>query len=88
MHLAHKKEGYEVAEWFAREGYTCFVLHYHVPKDRRSALKDAHSAIFTVRKRAEEWKLNPQKIGLLGFSAGGHLAAHTACASPGLSTKL
>ncbi|MDO5970735.1 sialate O-acetylesterase [Flavivirga aquimarina] len=73
--LAVNKEGYEIAEWLNTLGYTAFVLQYRVPKKRKGALQDIQRAIRTVRSKASVYNLNPQKIGVLGFSAGGHLSA-------------
>ena len=72
--LAINLEGDEVAASFAAKGYTAFVLQYRVPQKQEGALQDAQRAIRVVRNRANEWKLDPGKIGILGFSAGGHLA--------------
>lgn len=72
--LAINVEGDEVAASFAAKGYTAFVLQYRVPQKQEGALQDAQRAIRIVRNRANEWKLDPEKIGILGFSAGGHLA--------------
>ncbi len=76
--LAINIEGDEVARYFAAKGYTVFVLQYRVPQKQEGALQDAQRAIRIVRSRASEWKLDPGKIGLLGFSAGGHLSAMAA----------
>ncbi len=73
--LAIKKEGYEIAEWLSGLGYTAFVLQYRVPQKQEGALMDAQRAIRIVRSKAEELDLDPEKIGVLGFSAGGSLAA-------------
>lgn len=73
--LAIDKEGYEVAEWLNTLGYTAFVLEYRVPEKQDGALNDIQRAIRIVRSEAEAWKLNPEKIGVIGFSAGGSLAA-------------
>jgi len=81
--LAMDLEGTEVAEWFSERGVTCFVLKYRVPRrnDRMpkeaGALEDGQRAMGIVRSRASEWSLDPKRIGVLGFSAGGHLAAMT-----------
>jgi len=77
------KEGFETAEWFARRGVTCFVLMYRLPLDgwsRRSdvPLMDAQRAMRLVRGHAQEFGYEPDRIGVLGFSAGGHLAASLA----------
>ncbi|MBV6639491.1 MAG: alpha/beta hydrolase [Cyclobacteriaceae bacterium] len=76
--LAIKKEGYEIAEWLSGLGYTAFVLQYRVPDKQEGALMDAQRAIRIVRSRAGHYNLNPEKIGVLGFSAGGSLAARAA----------
>ncbi|GAB2988549.1 alpha/beta hydrolase [Cyclobacterium sediminis] len=73
--LAIDKEGYEVAEWLNTLGYTAFVLEYRVPQKQEGALNDIQRAIRIVRSEAEAWKLDPEKIGVIGFSAGGSLAA-------------
>lgn len=78
--LAWDLEGTEVAQWLNRLGITGIVLKYRVPArypERRwlSATQDAHRAIRYVRAHAEAWHLNPNHIGILGFSAGGHTAA-------------
>ena len=81
--LAMDLEGTEVAEWFNERGVTCFVLKYRVPRrnDRSpkeaGALEDGQRAMSIVRSRASEWSIDPNRIGILGFSAGGHLAAMT-----------
>lgn len=75
--LASDFEGRDVAEWFAAQGVNGFVLTYrHAPDYRHPVpLGDAQRAIRTVRARAAEWKIDPGRIGMLGFSAGGHLTA-------------
>jgi acetyl esterase/lipase len=75
-HLA-EHEGGPVAEWLNSLGVTAFVLKYRLgPRYHHPApLQDAARAIRIVRSRAAEWGLDPQRIGILGFSAGGHLAA-------------
>ncbi|MEZ2446053.1 alpha/beta hydrolase [Chitinophaga sp. RCC_12] len=73
--LAINLEGYEVAAWLNKLGYTAFVLQYRVPKKEAGALQDAQRAIRLVRSMASEWKLQPDKIGMMGFSAGGSLTA-------------
>lgn len=76
--LAVNLEGYEIAAWLNKLGYTAFVLQYRVPKKEAGALQDAQRAIRIVRSRAASWGLNPQKIGIMGFSAGGSLTARAA----------
>lgn len=75
-HLADH-EGRPVAEWLNSIGVTAFVLKYRIgPKYHHPApLQDAARAIRTVRARAAEWKIDPKRIGILGFSAGGHVAS-------------
>lgn len=76
-HLAVDHEGKEVAHWLNSLGVTAFMLKYRLaPRYRHPApLHDAQRAIRLVRSRATEWKVDPQRIGILGFSAGGHLAS-------------
>ncbi|MCW3108979.1 MAG: Endo,4-beta-xylanase [Segetibacter sp.] len=77
-------EGKAIAETFTRHGITAFVLKYRLPSDSImrdksiGPLQDAQQAIKLVRGRAREWNLEPNKIGIMGFSAGGHLAATAA----------
>ena len=75
-HLANH-EGAPVAEWLNSIGITAFVLKYRLgPRYHHPApLQDAARAIRTVRSRAAEWKIDPDRIGIIGFSAGGHLAS-------------
>jgi acetyl esterase/lipase len=75
-HLADH-EGRPVAEWLNSLGVTAFVLKYRLgPRYHHPApMQDAARAIRIVRARAAEWSLDPQRIGILGFSAGGHLAS-------------
>ncbi len=85
--LAWDLEGEEVASWLNSIGVTGIVLKYRVPRrpDRPKdkppigPLQDAQRALSLVRNKAKEWKLDPKRIGILGFSAGGHLAASTSC---------
>lgn len=75
-HLAMKTEGYEVANWFKSIGVTAFVLRYRVAfrKNHHPAMiEDIQRAIQIVRENSIEFKINPEKLGLIGFSAGGHL---------------
>lgn len=66
-------EGHGIAEWFGPHGVTGIVLDYRLPKGRHQVpLLDAERAIRLVRTRANDWDLNPQRIGIMGFSAGGH----------------
>jgi acetyl esterase/lipase len=73
--LAVDKEGYEIAEWLNSLGFSAFVLQYRVPKKQEGALQDAQRAIRIVRGNAKKWALIPDKLGIMGFSAGGSLSA-------------
>lgn len=78
--LAWDLEGTEVCDWLNSIGVTGVLLKYRVPARKGQArhaapLQDAQRALGIVRQRAAEWKLDPKRIGILGFSAGGHLAA-------------
>jgi acetyl esterase/lipase len=75
--LAMDHEGKQIAEWLNSIGITAFVLKYRLgPRYHHPAmLQDASRAIRTVRANAEKWKLDPHRIAILGFSAGGHLAS-------------
>jgi len=73
----HEGKGY--AEYFVKEGYTCFVVEYRLGSAgfrHPAMLEDALAAIYEVRTKAAELKIDPTKIGIMGSSAGGHLAAH------------
>lgn len=77
--LAYDHEGTEVAEWLAKNGVTGIVLKYRVPardKDKRwlAAVQDTQRAVRVVRGKAKDWGIDPKRIGLLGFSAGGEAA--------------
>lgn len=69
------KEGSEIASWLNSAGITALVLKYRVPDNREGALQDVQRAISLTRARAAEWHLDPKRVGVIGFSAGGHLAA-------------
>ena len=92
--LAIDHEGYNVAQWFADHGIAAFVLKYRLAKDdatpagaaqpytiERDALADGQRALRLVRSRATEWGINPAAVGIIGFSAGGEVAALTAMRS-------
>jgi gluconolactonase len=84
--LAWEHEGTMVGEWLQSIGVTGVILKYRVPKRADQpkdappigALQDAQRAIGTTRAKAKEWGINPDRIGMLGFSAGGHLTAWAA----------
>ena len=74
--LAAQKEGVEIAHWFNSLGVTAFVLYYRMPfAHHEIPLKDAKTAIQIIRNNSRQWDLNKKRIGVIGFSAGGHLAA-------------
>jgi acetyl esterase/lipase len=86
-------EGEEVAAWLTSQGMTGIILKYRCPR-RTGEVEaeppigpqlDAQRAVRVVRSRAAEWGINPKRIGIVGFSAGGHLALATAC---GFSRRL
>jgi acetyl esterase/lipase len=74
-HLAVEKEGNAPAKFLAGLGYTVFVLHYQVPNKKDGAWQDMQRSIRLVRYNAAKYGINPNKIGVMGFSAGAHLAA-------------
>ena len=75
-HLAVNHEGHDWAEFFNKQGIALFVLTYRFPNgDRSLPLGDAQQAIRTVRDSAQVWNINPYDVGIMGFSAGGHLAS-------------
>src|SRR5205085_8980193 len=86
--LAIEHEGTQTCEWLQSLGVTAVLLKYRVPKrdaqtpDNLAMIQDAQRAVTLVRANAKEWGIDPKRVGMLGFSAGGHL---TACAC--LTTK-
>lgn len=80
-HLSHEEEGDKVAKWLQSIGISAFVLKYRLPSDvimnnkTLGPLQDAQEAIRTLRRNADLWNLDRTRIGILGFSAGGHLAS-------------
>ena len=75
-HLSMQNEGHDWAEWFNRQGIAFFVVTYRMPNgDRTIPMGDAQRAIRTVRDSAAVWSVNPYDVGVMGFSAGGHLAS-------------
>jgi endo-1,4-beta-xylanase len=80
--LALEHEGYAVGKWFSERGVAAFVLEYRLANAPGStyqvnvhALMDAQRAIRTIRSRAKEWNVDPSRVGIIGFSAGGEVAA-------------
>ena len=78
--VAADHEGKQIAEWLNSLGVSAFVLQYRLGQRYRhpAPLQDAQRAIRLVRSRATQWRLDPKRIGILGFSAGGHLASTAA----------
>ncbi|MBQ2790805.1 MAG: alpha/beta hydrolase, partial [Thermoguttaceae bacterium] len=84
--LAYEHEGKKIAQFFTDKGVTVVVLKYRVPRPKNApkhlaAWQDAQRMLRVVRSRAAEWKIDPEKIGVLGFSAGGHLTLMVATSS-------
>ena len=79
--LALDKEGHDVARWFAERGVVGVVLKYRLPRPaghvygHEAPLADAARALALVRQRSEDWGVDVGRVGIMGFSAGGHLAA-------------
>ncbi len=80
--LAIDLEGTEACDWLTSRGITCVLLKYRVPcvksgpyRNCATALEDAQRAVGLLRFRAAQWQIDPHKIGVLGFSAGGHMVA-------------
>jgi len=79
--LAMDNEGSDIAEWLNQNGITGIILKYRLPNDTImknktiGPLQDLQEAVRIVRRRAVEWKIDPGKIGVIGFSAGGHLVS-------------
>ena len=85
--LAFQISGMQLAKWFNTLGISAFVLNYRLPnspdvqKREIAPLQDAQRALRVIRSNAEKWKIKPDKIGVLGTSAGGHLAANLGTAT-------
>jgi acetyl esterase/lipase len=75
--LSFDKEGIEIATWLNKLGYAAFVLQYRIPDKQEGALQDAQRTIRILRENAVKWNIDPEKIGIMGFSAGGSLSART-----------
>lgn len=79
--IAAQHEGYDVAKKLNEQGIAAFVLKYRLPDAKTSSkpeiapIQDAQQALLLIRERAKEWQVNPSKVGIMGFSAGGHLAS-------------
>jgi acetyl esterase/lipase len=75
--LAWDLEGTEIAAWLNKTGYAAFVLQYRVPQKKDGALQDVQRAMRIIRKDAAKYGVDPERIGVMGFSAGGSLTART-----------
>lgn len=75
--LAYDLEGTEIAAWLNKLGYTAFVLQYRIPGKKDGALQDAQRAIRLIRDNSKKWNIDPERTGIMGFSAGGSLSART-----------
>jgi acetyl esterase/lipase len=75
--LAYDLEGTEIAAWLNKMGFTAFVLQYRIPNKKEGALQDAQRAMRIIRNNSKKWNINPDRIGIMGFSAGGSLSART-----------
>jgi acetyl esterase/lipase len=68
-------EGTEIAHWLNANGVSAVVLKYRVPRNRDGALQDIQRSLSLARENAKEWNIDPQRLGVMGFSAGGNLSA-------------
>lgn len=83
-HLAMQHEGTDWQWFFNNQGIALFVLKYRMPRGNYHVpISDAEEAIRVVRRNAKEWNINPNDVGIMGFSAGGHLASTIATHSKG-----
>ncbi|MBS0029852.1 alpha/beta hydrolase [Chitinophaga sp. 22321] len=79
--LVLQREGLNIAEYFQQQGIAAFVLKYRLPADKimtdksSGPLQDAQEAMKIIRTRAQQWNIDPKRVGIMGFSAGGHLAS-------------
>ena len=74
-YVSYNKEGTDIAVWLNSVGISAVVLKYRVPDNREGALQDLQRAIRLARAHAAEWNIDPKRLGVIGFSAGGNLAA-------------
>ena len=83
-HLSMQNEGFDWAPFFNSQGIALIVLKYRMPHGNYTVpAEDAEEAIRLVRNHAEEWHINPKDVGIMGFSAGGHLASTVATHASG-----
>ncbi|WP_276374822.1 alpha/beta hydrolase [Chryseolinea sp. H1M3-3] len=81
VRLAVHKEGYAIADWLTKLGYTVFVLHYRVPDKRDGALQDLQRSLKLIRQNAALYGIDAKRIGAMGFSAGAHVVARAGMTS-------
>jgi acetyl esterase/lipase len=74
-YVAMDLEGSEIATWLSTHGITGIVLKYRVPRNREGAFQDVQRALSLARQNAAQWNIDPDHLGIIGFSAGGNLAA-------------
>ena len=92
-HLAIDKEGHDIARWLVSFGVAGVVLKYRLPRTEghdytvETAVADARQALRVVRSRAGEWGIDPGRLGMMGFSAGGHLSASVGMKSGSPETR-
>jgi len=83
-HLAMQHEGTDWVSFFSSQGVTVVVLKYRMPRGNYEVpVSDAEEAVKLVRRNAKAWKVDPQQVGIMGFSAGGHLASTIATHAKG-----
>ena len=81
--LSNTHEGTLAHEWLNKQGIAYFVVNYRLPNgDRSIPMSDVEKGIRIVRDSAQTWGINPDKVGIMGFSAGGHLASVISTHSP------
>lgn len=79
------KEGSEIAAWLNQHGISALVLKYRTPNNREGALQDVQRALSLTRANAAGWKIDPARLGVIGFSAGGNVAAKSSAPVEGRS---
>ena len=83
-HLATNHEGYDWAPYFEQQGIALFVLKYRMPNggNKEVPFSDVEQAMRIIKDNAKQWEINPDSVGIMGFSAGGHLASTYATKAP------
>ena len=81
--LSNTHEGYLASDWLNKQGIAYFVVNYRLPNgDRTIPIGDVEQGFRTVRDSAKVWNINPNDVGIMGFSAGGHLSSVISTLSP------